>query len=145
MIAFLDSSMFWRPIRREERAMAQPPRLSRFTRILASELLEIEVERALDRFLFRARAGDVPADEAARLERAARRRLLRLEIIEADRATLRRAREPFGAPMATLDALHLAAVLEWRAANPAETVALVSGDGEMRDAASRYGVPLFPK
>jgi hypothetical protein len=44
------------------------------------------------------------------------------EVVDIARPVLRRAAEPFPAPLGTLDAIHLSTALAWREANQADLV-----------------------
>jgi predicted nucleic acid-binding protein len=66
----------------------------------------------------------------------------RVAMVEMARPVLQRALEPWGTPVRTLDALHLAAAL-FLAAQGAR-VQLASYDQRMNDAAQTLGLALYP-
>jgi predicted nucleic acid-binding protein len=75
---------------------------------ISSALIEVECLRVLDRL---ARVGQLARRQAA--ERAARVHdfLSSFDLVDLDRTILRRAAQPFGVVLGTLDALHLATAL----------------------------------
>lgn len=109
--------------------------------VLASDLTLIECDRVLHRA---AALGELTeadaADRRAHLTTAAAHwHVLRIgpEVVD-------RARQPFpGAPLRTLDAIHLASVLVSRSALAG--LALLSLDDRIRGAARRLGLTLLPK
>ena len=108
--------------------------------IIASDLTLIECDRVLHRAVA---LGELPetdaADRRAHLARvSAHWTLLRMgsEVVE-------RARQPFpGAPVRTLDAIHLASLLVARSATAG--LRLLSLDARVRSAAERLGIELRP-
>jgi predicted nucleic acid-binding protein len=102
---YLDSSVALRVL------LDQPARLpawGRWERAFASELLGLEIRRALDRL--RLRRLLEARDVAALLERTA---LIEsaVDLVALTRTVLRRAALPMASPVRTLDALHLATAL----------------------------------
>lgn len=108
MIAYLDSSVLLRVV------LGQRDRLEDWSRIregVASALVEVECLRTLDRLKLSAGLSD--RDLAARRE-AVYRLLDEVSVVDAGRAILSRASQPFPTPLGTLDAIHLATALAWR-------------------------------
>jgi predicted nucleic acid-binding protein len=105
MRAYVDASVFLRVILGEKGALAQWDDIEV---AVTSELAQVERLRTLDRLQLRPGA---PRDDLA-LRRAQVYRLFEeVRLVELSREVLARASQPFPAPLATLDALHLATAL----------------------------------
>jgi predicted nucleic acid-binding protein len=108
MIAYLDASVVLRVL------LGEPGRLaewSRINRAVASALTEVECLRTLDRLT---RQGDMNETESALRRSAVFTLFESVEVVEITRSILRRASEPFPAPLGTLDAIHLSSAIAWR-------------------------------
>lgn len=107
MIGYVDSSVLLRLVLGQPDALADWPRLERG---VASELVEAECLRTLDRL----RHGEaIAAVDAIEARQAVYRVLETLEVVGLSRAVLARAGQPLPTPLGTLDALHLATALLW--------------------------------
>jgi predicted nucleic acid-binding protein len=108
--------------------------------VVSSELTLVECDRALLR-----RSGEAAITEAYRAELSARvvAAVTEWNLLALSAPILHRARLPFaGAPLRTLDAIHLASALEGRSAVPG--LAILSLDDRMRRAARSQGFDVVP-
>lgn len=136
MIAYVDSSILLRL------ALAQPRRLSEWpeiTQAVSSALAEVECFRTLDRLHLSRR---LTLDARARAADHIRELVEQLFLVPLADPILRRAAQPFGAPLGTLDALHLATALAWRDSEQAELV-FATHDAELGAGASILGFQVF--
>ena len=108
MIAYVDTSVLLRLVLREKGAL---PALRRFGGLVASELLEVESARTLDRLRLQ---GALTTEEAAARRATVEEWLEAIDLVLLRRPVLQRALEPFPTPIGTLDALHLSTALVWR-------------------------------
>ena len=111
MIAYVDSSVVLRVI------LGQRDQLAEWQHIITavtSGLLEVECLRTIDRLRL---LGQIDAEQSATRREAVFRVLEAVELVELTGAVLHRAAQPMPAPLATLDAIHLATAEMWREAN----------------------------
>lgn len=131
---YLDTAALLRGVFRSEKTRPQVD-LAAHPRRVSSVLLRVELRRKLDRLQ---RAGVLTEDEA----REAAERVATVELVELDAGVVERAAEDFGAPLGTLDALHLSTALRLRAAEP--SLVLATTDSELWDAARKSGLAVLP-
>ncbi|MBA3375408.1 MAG: PIN domain-containing protein [Actinobacteria bacterium] len=135
MIAYVDASVLLRV------ALGQPDALPEWKRVqrgVASALVATESLRTLDRLRLRASLTD--AEVAAR--RATILALIAsLELVEIDAAVLDRAAQPMPTELGTLDAIHLATAILWKAMTRVELV-MATHDGALAIAAEAHGFPI---
>ena len=125
---YLDTSVALAQLLAEDR---KPPHALWGESLVSSRLLEYEVwTRILARRL------------AASHGEAVRGLLARVAYVELDRRVLGRALEPFPAPVATLDALHLATVVFVQ--EHGQEVAVASYDRQLLRAARALGLGIYP-
>lgn len=105
MIVYLDASVVIRKLQREAGSLAA---WGQWDRAYSSELLRVEVFRAIDRSRLRAGLTD---KEVADLVEKAHAVFDRIEFVVISRPVLERAAQSFVTPLGTLDALHLATAL----------------------------------
>jgi predicted nucleic acid-binding protein len=106
---------------------------------VASALTEVECLRTLDGLLQR---GAITPEELAERRTAVFRLLEAVEVVDVERAILRRAAEPFPTPLGTLDAVHLATALAWRGAR--ETgLTMATHDRALATAARAVGLEVI--
>lgn len=132
MITYLDSSVLLRVV------LGEPGRLTAWDTVdqaVTSELAEVECLRTLDRLRQR---GQLTDGEVSAARRTVLQLLEAVELIALGPAVLSRAADPFPTSLDTLDALHLATALLWRAAR-AESVVLATHDAELALAAAACG------
>ena len=132
MIAYVDSSVVLRLV------LGQAGRLREWrsvTRGVASELVEVECLRTLDRLRLRTAMTDT---EVAVRREALFRLLDTLEIVALDSVVLARASQPMPTELGTLDAIHLAAALLWRDAYGPDLV-MATHDSALALAARAHG------
>lgn len=125
---YLDTSVAIAQLLAEDR---MPPAAIWSDVLVSSRLLEYELWNAIHR---------------RRLERShgegVRRLLESIAFAELSREILRRATEPFPAPVRTLDGLHLATILFLR--DQGLALRLATYDRRMLDAAARLDIPAVP-
>ncbi len=109
MNAYLDSSVILRKLLDEKDPVKD---WNRWGRGATSELAMIESLRALDRLRLQ---GDIQDAEVSEKRKALLEMFELLSVISLDREILDRAAEPFPTILATLDAIHLASALLYRA------------------------------
>jgi len=108
LIAYLDSSILLRLVLGEPGALKG---WSRLESAVASELVEVECLRTLDRLHLQ---GRLPQQEVP-IRRAAIYELLEaIELVELGRPVIERASAPLPTALGTLDALHLVTALLWK-------------------------------
>jgi predicted nucleic acid-binding protein len=133
MIAYLDASVVLRLI------LGEPHKLAEWKQVrsaVASALTEVECLRTLDRL---GRAGALSEKDVATRREEVYRLLESVEVVDVARPILRRASEPFPAPLGTPDAIHLATALAFLKALPDLT--MLSLDRRIRDNAEALGIP----
>jgi predicted nucleic acid-binding protein len=102
MTAYLDTSVVVRKLQREAGSLKE---WGQWKRAFSSELVRVEVLRAVDRARLR---GALTDNEVADIVIKARAILDRLELLRLSPSILNRAAQSFLTPLGTLDALHLA-------------------------------------
>ena len=105
MTVYLDSSVVLRKLQRENGSLSG---WGQWEHAFASELLRVEVSRAIDRARLR---GALTDREAASLVDQGRAVFDRIEFVVLSSSILNRAAQSFLTPLGTLDALHLATAL----------------------------------
>ena len=136
MIVYLDASVVLRLI------LGEAGRLREWRQVelaVASALTEVECLRTLDRLH---RAGVLSDGEAAQRRSAVYRLLEGVEVVDVSRPVLRRASEPFPAPLGTLDAIHLATALGWRNTRDAD-LTMATHDPALALGAEAVGLPVI--
>ena len=108
MIAYADSSVLLRFLFEQQPTLES---IERFERLVTSTITVTECLRAVDNVRLR---GEIDPDEHDARRRAVYERVRGLERVVVSPAVLDRAAAPFPAPVATLDAIHLATALQWR-------------------------------
>ena len=102
MTAYLDTSVVVRKLQREAGSLKE---WGQWKRAFSSELLRVEVLRAVDRARLR---GALTDNEVADVVVRARAILDGLDLLQLSPSILNRAAQSFLTPLGTLDALHLA-------------------------------------
>lgn len=125
---YVDPSVLLAQLLAEDR---RPPRGLWDEPLIASRLAEYEVWNRIDARSLAESHGE-----------AARQLLARVAMVELSPVALRRALEPFPAPVRTLDALHLASLDYLRAQRL--RVTLATYDERMARAAREMSIPLEP-
>ena len=105
MMAYLDASVVVRKLQREAGSLRQ---WGQWEHVYSSELLRVEVLRAIDRSRLRGALTDI---EMANVLENARMIFDHIEFVELSRSIFNRAAESFPTPLGTLDALHLCTAL----------------------------------
>jgi predicted nucleic acid-binding protein len=105
MTAYLDASVVVRKLQREAGSLKE---WGQWERAFSSELLRIEVLRAVDRARLQ---GALTDNEVADIVTRARAILDGLELLKLSPSILNRAAQSFLTPLGTLDALHLASAV----------------------------------
>ena len=132
MIAYLDSSVVLRIV------LGQVAPLSEWDRIhvgVSSTLLSVECRRTLDLLWHRG----IMTDETFASKSVVTTNLIRrVDLLPLDEGVLDVAMSPFPTPLATLDALHLATAMIFRAGQPADqrTIVFATHDGALAKAAA---------
>jgi len=136
MIAYLDASVVLRLV------LGEPNKLAEWKRVesaVASALTEVECLRTLDRL---GRAGALTEEDVATRREEVYRLLEGVEVVDIARPILRRASEPFPAPIGTLDAIHLATAIAWRDASET-TLVMATHDKALGAAARSVGLQVI--
>lgn len=136
MIAYLDASVVLRLILGERGRLAE---WRRVVSAVASALTEVECLRTLDRL---SRAGALSDEELAERRTAVYRLLEGVEVVDVSRPILRRASEPFPAPLGTLDAIHLSTAMSWRDTR-GEILTMATHDKALATAARSVGLEVI--
>ena len=108
MIAYADSSVLLRFLFEQRPTLAS---IERFERLITSTITLTECLRAVDNARL---LGEIDPNEHDARRRAVYERVRGLERVVVSPGVLERAAAPFPAPIATLDAIHLATALQWR-------------------------------
>jgi predicted nucleic acid-binding protein len=108
MTAYVDTSVLLRLILREPGALDD---LGSYDGLVASELIEVESRRTIDRLRLQ---GSLTTEEAAVRLRAISEWLEAIDLVLLRPPVLSRAGDPLPSSLGTLDALHLATALTWR-------------------------------
>jgi predicted nucleic acid-binding protein len=135
VIAYVDASVLLRV------ALTQPDALREFNRIergVSSALVATECLRTLDRLRLRAGLSDA---EIARRREVVLALIGSLELVEVDPLVLERAAQPMPTELGTLDAIHLATALLWRAMDGGP-VTMATHDVALAVAARAHGMPV---
>jgi predicted nucleic acid-binding protein len=114
VIAYVDTSVILGHLLRQPRHF---PDFMAWRKMVISELAELEVRRTLDR---QRTLGWMPGEEMGRYLELALQILIRCECVALDKRVLRRAMSTYGAPLGTLDSIHLATALMWLEENGGE-------------------------
>lgn len=112
MIAYIDSSVLMRIILKQADPLQEWPTLRGG---VCSELLAVESRRTLDRYWRENRLDDT--ELAAKIDET-ETLLRRFEKVRLRQHVLQLASQPFPVVLGTLDAIHLASALSYRAAQP---------------------------
>ena len=141
MVAYLDSSVVLRYLLVGDTEIR---RAMEYSRLVSSELLEIECRRTINRCRMQNELSDSTLVQA--LERLDET-LKMIDLIELDRNIKHRAMDSFPVVVKTLDALHLATVLALAKEENADEVHVFSYDKAMNLCARvlGFGTPLVGK
>lgn len=135
MIAYVDASVLLRV------ALRQPDALPEWRQIqqgVSSALVMTESLRTLDRLRLRANLADA---EVASRRATILQLIASLELVEVDAVVLDRAAQPMPTELGTLDAIHLATALLWKAMSRVELV-MATHDSALGLAAQAHGLPV---
>jgi uncharacterized protein len=133
--AYLDSSVVLRRVFDEPGAIRV---WSKWELVMASELLQVEGFRAIDRLRV---ANELQDAKVADLMDSFRQHLNGIYAIAIDAAVLRRAAAPFSSVVTTLDAIHIATALLWME-EAAEPLVFVTHDLQQAVAARLAGLEV---
>jgi predicted nucleic acid-binding protein len=140
MIVYAESSAVLAWLLGERAGGAVREAMARAERVVASTLTPLECRRALARG---AATGQLPATDAGSATRLLTGAARGWALLEMTGPALERARQPFPLePVRTLDAIHLAAALEFRTALGGVT--LLSLDERIRGNATALGLTVAP-
>ena len=133
---YLDSSVVIR------RILNQPDALRPFAwgKGVSSELLMVEIWRTLHRLRLN---GKLDAERFAATQAEASQYAGRIELIPVSPLVLSRASGPFEAPIATLDAIHLASAILWREYR-SKPLLFLTHDRQLGTAAVYNGFQVHP-
>jgi predicted nucleic acid-binding protein len=132
MIAYVDSSVLLRVVLGQRGTLKE---WKQITTGVASELVEVECLRTIDRLRYRDQISD---DEIAIRRDAVYRLMEQMELVEPVSAILRRAAQPLPVPLGTLDAIHLATASAWREAREKD-ITVATHDRALATAARASG------
>ncbi len=125
---------------REERASAVQDAMKDASNVVTSVLTVVECSRAL---IHARRRGRIDDAEARSLHRALKEAEAEWNVQAITAQVVARAREPLPAdPIRTLDALHIATVLQLSVSF--SDLAVISLDRRMRECVSVVGIPVLP-
>jgi predicted nucleic acid-binding protein len=133
--AYVDASVILRLAFGQPNALAEWPKIQRG---VTSALVATESLRSLDRLRLRAL---LPDDEVATRRAAILSLIASLEVVELDPAILDRASQPMPTELGTLDAIHLATALLWKAMTAGE-LTMATHDEALGIAAKAHGLPV---
>jgi predicted nucleic acid-binding protein len=108
VIAYVDSSVLLRFVLEQPEPLTE---IARFDELVTSTLSQSECLRAVDNARLR---GEMDQEEHDARRQAVYAKLKGIERVFASRSVLARAESSFPAPIATLDAIHVATALQWR-------------------------------
>lgn len=108
MKAYLDASVVLRIVLRQRDPL---PEWHTITEAVASGILQVECLRGIDRVQF---TGELPEPHVAPTFSALHKAMDRIVLLKFTNTVLARAGQPLGAPLKTLDAIHLATAAIWR-------------------------------
>ena len=135
MKAYLDSSVVLRRVFEEPGAIRT---WSQWEQVMASELLQVEGFRAIDRMRV---VNELQDAKVADLMDSFRQHLNGIYAIAIDAAVLRRAAAPFSSIVTTLDAIHIATAILWME-EAAEPLVFVTHDLQQAVAARLAGLEV---
>lgn len=133
MIAYVDASVLLRI------ALGQPNALPEWRQVergVSSALVTTESLRVLDRLRLRTKLADA---EVSKRRATILSLIASLEVVEIDSAVLDRAAQPMPTEIGTLDAIHLATALLWKAMTRVELV-MATHDSALALAAQAHGL-----
>lgn len=133
MIVYLDSSVVLRAMLRDGPALSG---WGRWQEAYASELLGVEVRRVIDRLRLMAALDDVGVADSVHMLQSIESGIGRIALT---RAVLRRAGQPMGTIVRTLDAIHLASALMFQE-RKGVTVVFATHDVQQARAAVALGL-----
>jgi uncharacterized protein len=133
--AYLDSSVVLRRVFDEPGAIRV---WSKWELVMASELLQVEGFRAIDRLRV---VNELQGAKVADLMDSFRQHLNGIYAIAIDAAVLRRAAAPFSSVVTTLDAIHIATAILWME-EAAEPLVFVTHDLQQAVAARLAGLEV---
>ncbi|HYT32815.1 MAG TPA: type II toxin-antitoxin system VapC family toxin [Thermoanaerobaculia bacterium] len=136
MIVYLDSSVLLRVVLGQAGSLREWRSIDR---AVASELVEVESLRTLDRLRLAER---LPDEQIASRREAVYRLLESVEIVEPNRSVLQRASQPLPTSLGTLDAIHLATALLWREKTGTD-LAMATHDDALATAARASGLRVL--
>jgi predicted nucleic acid-binding protein len=132
MKAYFDSSVILR------RALDEPGAIrnwSQWQQVISSELMRVEVFRAIDRLRI---LRELPDAQVPEMIDSVRRLIGGIHQIAMDAGVLQRAAAPFASVVGTLDAIHIATALHW-IQDQEETLVFVTHDVQQALAARLAG------
>lgn len=136
MTAYVDASVILRLAFGQPDVLAEWPKIQRG---VASALVTTESLRSLDRLRLRAKLSD---EEVATRRAAILSLIASLEVVELDSNVLDRASQPMPTQLGTLDAIHLATALLWKA-TIADDLTMATHDDALGVAAKAHGLPVI--
>lgn len=136
MTAYVDASVILRLAFGQPNGLLEWPKVQRG---IASALVTTESLRSLDRLRLRAKLSD---EEVAIRRSAILSIIASLEVVELDANILDRASQPMPTELGTLDAIHLATALLWKATTDDE-LAMATHDAALGLAAKAHGLPVI--
>jgi predicted nucleic acid-binding protein len=134
--AYVDASVILRLAFGQPNGLLEWPKVQRG---IASALVTTESLRSLDRLRLRAKLSD---EEVAIRRSAILSIIASLEVVELDANILDRASQPMPTELGTLDAIHLATALLWKATTDDE-LAMATHDAALGLAAKAHGLPVI--
>ena len=135
MNAYFDSSVVLRSILNEPLAIDN---WSQWELVITSELMRVEVFRAIDRLRVIGRLTDAQVPD---MIQSASRLVTSIEEIEIYPAVLRRAASPFASVVGTSDAIHISTALLW-VSDKADPLVFVTHDVQQSVAARLAGLDV---
>ena len=132
---YVDSSVV---LRKLLGAPGTTPRWGAWDLAVASELVQVEALRTLDRLRV---LGELTGARLAECAEELTLWLSGFELASVDRLVLRRAAGPFAAPLGTLDAIHLATALLWME-RQSQDLTLLTHDRQLAVAATASGLEV---
>jgi len=136
VIIYLDSSVLLRVVLGQAGSLREWRSIDR---AVASELVEVESLRTLDRLRLAER---LPDEQIASRREVVYRLLESVEIVEPNRTVLQRASQPLPTSLGTLDAIHLATALLWREKTGTD-LAMATHDDALATAARASGLRVL--
>ncbi|HYD50909.1 MAG TPA: PIN domain-containing protein [Terriglobales bacterium] len=133
MIVYLDTSAVLRVLLRQEKPL---PEWGRWQRAYASEMLFVEARRAFDRLRL---AGALDDGGVIAAQRALQQVEAAVGRIRLGRMVLRRAAQPMGVAVRTLDAIHLASAVLFQERR-GETIVFATHDVQQARGAQALGL-----